>query len=77
MPRRARVALQALKLSLYVALALVNAQVAAQVDCSGRCGQQYLDDGAGSRCHCDYWCNNRNDCCGGSASKNELCPHLR
>lgn len=43
-------------------------------DCAGKCGRSYLQSNNGRYCHCDYFCNNRNDCCGGSASKNALCP---
>jgi hypothetical protein len=79
MNSRARVGLQALKLIAYVALAVV-AHAQAQpgpVDCSGKCGQTYLADGKGATCHCDYWCNNRDDCCGGSANKDAACPQLK
>lgn len=78
--RKSRVALQALKLVVYAALVLRASQRCAaraqELTCQGQCGQSYISDGQGGHCHCDYWCNNRNDCCGGTASKNSLCPHL-
>lgn len=74
MNRRARVALQALKLIVYIALAVARTQAA---DCTNKCGQTYITDGAKGTCHCDYWCNNRDDCCGGTASKDAACPNLR
>lgn len=78
--KKAHVALQALKLVLYAGLVLRASQRCAaraqQLSCEGKCGQSFISDGQGGHCHCDYWCNNRNDCCGGTANKNELCPSL-
>jgi hypothetical protein len=76
--RRTRIAVQALKLVLYAAIVVARARAVSEgPTCEGKCGRSFLSDSAGGHCHCDYWCNNRNDCCGGSASKDELCPHLR
>lgn len=71
--------MQAFKLVVYAALVLRArcAEVTASVTCKGRCGQSFISTGFDSHCHCDYWCNNRNDCCGGTESKDELCPNLR
>lgn len=39
--------------------------------------QTYLKTASGSYCHCDYFCDNDDSCCGGAASKNALCPHMK
>lgn len=77
--KKARVAVQVLKLVVYAALVLRArcAGVAAELTCKGRCGQSFIERSDGTHCHCDYWCNNRDDCCGGTASKDALCPNLR
>lgn len=77
--KNARVAVQVLKLVVYAALVLRArcAGGAAELTCKGRCGQSFIERSDGTHCHCDYWCNNRDDCCGGTASKDTLCPNLR
>jgi hypothetical protein len=72
--KKARIAVQALKLVVYAALVL---RTRCQLTCEGKCGKAFIADDQGGHCHCDYWCNNRNDCCGGSDSKDTLCPNLR
>lgn len=75
--RKSRIAVQALKLVLYAAIVVARAR-AEGATCEGKCGRSFIDaTSEGGHCHCDYWCNNRNDCCGGSASKDLLCPHLK
>jgi hypothetical protein len=73
--KKARVAVQVLKLCVYAALVL-RARCA-ELTCKGRCGQSFIEQSDGTHCHCDYWCNNRGDCCGSTASKDTLCPNLR
>jgi hypothetical protein len=74
---KARVAVQTFKLVVYAALVLARGRlVKGQLTCEGKCGLSYIQTGS-SHCHCDYWCNNRDDCCGGTESKNLQCPHLK